>query len=185
MEKLLVPIFLISIVLLTAAIQPDTQITAEDLDMSNIKDVTDKKKRFFDFMRPIIIAENNKILKLREKLQTLKQNNSNKRFVAMVAKTYSVDWDEGNPNWDKLFERVDAVALELSLAQSAAETACHNPAAACVARPGCLRRKYCCQEEGQGRDALPWRLIPCLAGARSGETQNGSPGNERTAQHLR
>lgn len=123
MEKLLVPIFLISIVVLTAAIQPDTRFTADDLDIKNIKDVHDKKKRFFDFMRPIINIENEKILKLRNKLLSAKKNNDSENFVAQVARAYTVNWDQKNKDWDKLLERVDTIALELSLAQSADESA--------------------------------------------------------------
>jgi len=123
MEKLFVPLFLIAIVVATVAIQPDTGITADDLDMSNLSGVNDKKKRFFDFMRPIINDENSKILKLREQLLAAKAQNNNKVFVARTAKQYSVSWDHENKNWDKLLERVDAIALELSLAQSADETA--------------------------------------------------------------
>ena len=44
MEKILVPIFLISTVTATVAIQPDTSNTADDLDMSNIIDINDKKQ---------------------------------------------------------------------------------------------------------------------------------------------
>lgn len=123
MEKLLVPIFLISTVAGIVAIQPETGVSADNLDMSSIIDANDKKQRFFDFMRPIIIDENAKILKLREKLLVAKENNNNKKFVAHIAKTYTVDWDDKNENWDKLLERVDVIALELSLAQSAAESA--------------------------------------------------------------
>jgi Bax protein len=122
MEKILVPIFLIAIVVATVAIQPETGITAEDLDMSNLNGVNDKKERFFDFMRPIINDENARILKLREQLLAAKKHNNNKVFVARVAKQYSVSWDHENKNWDKLLERVDTIALELSLAQSADET---------------------------------------------------------------
>ena len=123
MEKLFVPVFLLSIIVLTAAIQPELRLTADDLDMSNIKDVDDRKKRFFDFLRPVINDENAKILKLRERLIAAKENNDNKNFVARIARDYSVNWEEGQENWDKLLERVDAVAVELSLAQSAIESA--------------------------------------------------------------
>ncbi len=99
------------------------QYTAKDLDMSNLIDVKDKKKRFFDFMRPIINAENNKVLVLREALVAAKKNNNKSSFVAKTAESYSVDWDAGSKNWDKLLERVDAVALEVVLAQSANESA--------------------------------------------------------------
>ena len=123
MEKLFVPLFLTAVVVATVAIQPETGLTANDLDMSNVKDLNDKKKRFFDFMRPIIHAENNKILKLRKQLVAAKEQNNNKLFVAQVAKLYSVNWHHEKENWDKLLERVDTIALELSLAQSADETA--------------------------------------------------------------
>ena len=123
MEKLFVAVFLIAIVVATVAIQPDTGITANDLDMSNLNGANDKKKRFFDFMRPIINDENAKILKLRKQLLAAKELNNNKVFVARVAKQYSVNWGPKKENWDKLLERVDTIALELSLAQSADETA--------------------------------------------------------------
>ena len=123
MEKLLVPLFLISIVVLTAAIQPDSRFTAADLDLKNIRDVHDKKKRFFDFMRPIINTENEKILKLRNKLLSAKKNNNSEKFVAQVARAYTVNWEQDDRDWNKLLERVDVIALELSLAQSADESA--------------------------------------------------------------
>ena len=123
MEKIFVPIFLIAIVIATVAIQPDTRMTASDLNMSNINDADDKKKRFFNFMRPIINEENDKILKLRKQLLAAKKHNNNKIFIAHVAKTYRVRWGKKNENWDKLLERVDTIALELSLAQSANESA--------------------------------------------------------------
>lgn len=91
--------------------------------MNNIIDTADKKKRFFDFMRPIVNDENKKVLVLREVLLNAKKNNNKKGFVAHTAKEYTVPWKAGEENWDKLLERVDAVALEIVLAQSANETA--------------------------------------------------------------
>jgi len=99
------------------------QYTAKNLDMSNLIDVKDKKQRFFNFMRPIVIEENNKVLKLREKLIAAKKANNNQSFVAKIAQEYSVKWEVGKENWAKLLERVDAVALEVVLAQSANESA--------------------------------------------------------------
>ena len=98
-------------------------VTAADLDMSNLKDTNDKKKRFFDFMRPIIIEENAKVLELRSQLEEAKRSNSNKVWVREIAKAYTVTWEIGKENWKKLFERVDAVALEVALSQSALESA--------------------------------------------------------------
>lgn len=99
------------------------KVTAQDLDMADITDAADKKKRFFDFMRPIINDENAKVLELRDKLLVAKKNNNNKRFVARTAEDYKVDWEEGKEDWGTLLKRVNAVALELALAQSANESA--------------------------------------------------------------
>lgn len=99
------------------------QFVASDLDMSKLRDVKDKKKRFFDFMRPIVESENAKVLALRERLIAAKKDNADPQFVARTAEEYSVEWEDGNQDWDKLLERVDAVALEVALAQSANESA--------------------------------------------------------------
>ena len=99
------------------------QYKAKDLDMSNLIDVKDKKKRFFDFMRPIVNSENGRVLALRKTLENARKDKNNQAMVAQTAKDYSVDWEPGKENWDKLLERVDAVALELVLAQSANESA--------------------------------------------------------------
>lgn len=99
------------------------QYTANDLNISNIDNTTEKKKRFFDFMRPIINDENSKVFELRKKLLVAKKHDNNKKMVADTAKDYNVEWQAGKENWAKLLERVDTVALELALAQSANESA--------------------------------------------------------------
>ena len=124
MKKIILPGLLLCIYGLSPIANADIkQVTAKNLDMSNVKDVKDKKKRFFDFMRPIVNDENAKVLALREKLIDAKKNNNNKEFVAQTAESYTVDWQAGKENWSKLLERVDAIALELVLAQSANESA--------------------------------------------------------------
>lgn len=114
--------FLISscVVISTTDTRPKT---ASDLKTSHINDTSEKKKLFFDFMRPIIIEENAKVLELRKKLLTAKKYHNNKKLVADTAKNYRVAWPAGNENWEKLLEHVDAVVLELALAQSANESA--------------------------------------------------------------
>jgi len=97
--------------------------TAKDLDMHNVANVKEKKKRFFDFLRPIVVAENQRILIQRQKILDAKKHNNNRQWVAKIAENYHVDWEPGKKNWAKLLERVDAVALELVLAQSANESA--------------------------------------------------------------
>jgi len=119
-------IILLSLVLIFSGTTPlvyaeTAKVTAKDLDMSNLRDVKDKKQRFFDFMRPIVNDENAKVLELRKQLLAAKKQNNNNSLVAKTAKDYSVNWDK--ENWGKLLERVDTVALELALAQSANESA--------------------------------------------------------------
>ena len=117
-------ICLLSLGLISPTLHAEAKIvTAKDLDMSNLRDVKDKKKRFFDFMRPIVNDENAKVLALREQLVSAKKNKNNHELVAKTAKSYSVEWSTGEESWKKLLERVDAVALEVALAQSANESA--------------------------------------------------------------
>jgi len=103
--------------------QEEPGLTAADLDMSDLKDTNDKKKRFFDFMRPIIIEENARVLDLRARLVEAKRSNKNQTWIKEIAEAYTVSWETGKENWMKLFERVDAVALEVALSQSALESA--------------------------------------------------------------
>jgi len=120
---LLLSLLLCSYSFSTLTLADARQVTASDLDMNNLKGVKDKKKRFFDFMRPIINDENAKVLALREKLLDAKKNKNNFELVAKTAESYSVKWTTGKESWKKLLERVDAVALEVALAQSANESA--------------------------------------------------------------
>ena len=110
-------------VLLPSSCKVNNIATSQNLDMTNLKDADDKKKRFFDFMRPIINDENTKVLLLREALLTAKKNNYRKAFVEKTATDYGLQWETSNENWDKLLEHVDAVSVELALAQSANESA--------------------------------------------------------------
>ena len=119
----LLSLFISALITSTNTIADIKQYTAKDLDMKNLVDVKDKKKRFFDFMRPIVKDENNKVLELRKALITARKANNNQKFVAKTAKDYNVEWLPGKQNWDKLLERVDAVAVEVALAQSANESA--------------------------------------------------------------
>lgn len=104
--------------------QPDIkQYTANDLNINSHDNATEKKQHFFDFMRPIVNDENSKVLESRKKLLVAKKHNNNKKMVADTANDYNVEWTAGKENWDELLERVDTVALEVALAQSANESA--------------------------------------------------------------
>ncbi len=119
------PVILVSFLLYASLIPASSvkQITSKDLNMSNLIDAKDKKKRFFDFMRPIVNDENNKVLMLRNRLIEARRRNPESSLVIKTADDYSVDWETDKQSWDQLLERVDAVALEVVLAQSANESA--------------------------------------------------------------
>jgi len=123
MKKVIFGLLYCAHILLFSGCADTEKVTAKDLDMEGISDANDKKKRFFDFMRPIVIDENKKILILREKLLAAKKNNNRKTFVAKTAYDYNVTWEAGKEDWDQLLSHVDAVALEVALAQSANESA--------------------------------------------------------------
>ncbi|HHJ35626.1 MAG TPA: flagellar biosynthesis protein FlgJ [Gammaproteobacteria bacterium] len=122
-KTFILSLILCSYILSLSAHADIKKFTSHDLDMSHLKGVKDKKKRFFNFLRPIVIDENAKILALRKKLVDARKNRNNHELVAKTAEKYHVKWTTGEESWKKLLERVDAVALELVLAQSANESA--------------------------------------------------------------
>lgn len=117
---------------------PKTFIVQIDID-SDLPDFTvysnilEKKKAFLNFMRPIIINENNKILKERECiLRCLKKTYEGKKpeekeikklkTLAKKYKTNISDFNNSNSFRDILL-RVDIIPVELALAQAANESA--------------------------------------------------------------
>jgi Bax protein len=123
MKKIILSLLYCTHILLLSGCADTGKVTSQNLDMQDISDADDKKKRFFDFMRPVVIDENNKVLALREKLLAAKKDNNRKTFVAKTASDYNVEWDTDKENWEQLLARVDAIALEVALAQSANESA--------------------------------------------------------------
>lgn len=106
-----------------------------DDDLPNFKsfaDAKDKKQHFFDFIRPIIEAENKKLLIVREKLLMLEQKFSknksirskDEKWIKDLAKIYKVKIDtlDDKAAWTDLKHRVDIVPVPLALAQSANES---------------------------------------------------------------
>lgn len=111
-------------------------MTVDDLpdlpDFNSFSDVQDKKRQFFDFIGPIIEAENKKVLINREKLLLLEQQFSkgkpmrskDEKWVKNLAKIYKVRIDtlDDQAAWTSLKHRVDSVPVPLALAQSANES---------------------------------------------------------------
>lgn len=104
------------------------KMVTEVPDFASIKDVKSKKKAFFDFMRPIVQAENERIRQTRERLVAIRESGNvsapDETFVRRIADSYSVDITDLNDagTWKRLLARVDTVPLRLVLAQSANES---------------------------------------------------------------
>jgi Bax protein len=101
-------------------------------DFAAIKDVKSKKKKFFDFMRPAVVKENNALLATRVKLNLWLEHVSlelplseqeDKELRALV-KRYRVSKNASLlSQLDELLVRVDVVPMPLVLVQAANESA--------------------------------------------------------------
>lgn len=106
-------------------IASDSQIP----DFSQIKDISKKKKLFFDFMRPAVEAENAKIMFKRRRLIKLFNkkyySRNNLEEIKEIATEYKIsNFDITSSNIrKKLLSRVDIIPVPLALVQSANETA--------------------------------------------------------------
>lgn len=126
--KLLISFLLLTLVLLFQGCQQGSGIP----DFGAIKDVKEKKIRFFGFMRPLIEAENQAILKKRERLLHLYEKHRNKsaessrelKWLNKLLAEYRVDRTAIAPEhqWKALMRRVDVVPVELALIQAAKES---------------------------------------------------------------
>ncbi|WP_394173280.1 glucosaminidase domain-containing protein [Thalassotalea litorea] len=101
-------------------------------DFSSIADVTERKKQFFDFLRPAIVAENQRLLLLRQQIlksqqQYLKNGKlslAQKEFLAEMVDLYDIKTSKDiNKLFAQLLLRVDQIPMELVLVQAANESA--------------------------------------------------------------
>lgn len=84
-------------------------------DFRNVQNDQQRKKVFFNYLLPIIEAENKKILLLRE---FIKNNRLNPRQTEKLAKKYRLK----NPTKQQLLNAIDIVPASLVLAQAAIES---------------------------------------------------------------
>ncbi len=112
---------------------PGAKRVVTDLpDFHTIQSVEERKKRFFDFMRPIVSAENGRILRERLRLLGLHERHRQTATLApedqiwlqSLADRYRVDeFDLDHPgHWEALIRRVDIVPTPLALVQAANES---------------------------------------------------------------
>lgn len=90
-------------------------------DFKEITSISERKQAFFEFFRPLIEAENAKILALRDALQ----HHPKQALVAKLASQYNVMLDNPRSEDDikNLLAHVDIVPASLALAQAAMESA--------------------------------------------------------------
>lgn len=87
-------------------------ITNNAPNFTEIKDVKQMKKAFFEYLTPIIVEQNQKILQLRNKI---KNNTINKQSLELLAKKYKT-------TTNKLLEGIDIIPVPLALTQAAIES---------------------------------------------------------------
>jgi len=102
-------------------------------DFSAIKDVKQKKQAFFDYLRPGIALENQRIVSERQRLDSIRDNfqsgsitASDTSYAKRLGKLYKVELPaEGiSQEWlDKMLHRVDVIPEALVLVQGANESA--------------------------------------------------------------
>ena len=105
-------------------------------DFDAIDDISERKQAFFEFLTPLVIAENQRVLKQRERLLDLavrlRAGKSvgwlDRRWLGQLAAEYDVAWDPDAPpesvleSIELLERRVDAVPTALALVQAATES---------------------------------------------------------------
>ncbi len=102
-------------------------------DFAALADVSLRKERFFDYLLPLVQAENEGLSEIRRRLGYLRdlyrwERNIDRRdhdWLALVISTYLLP--AGDPHspgfWTTVFERVDGLPTDLVLAQAANESA--------------------------------------------------------------
>jgi len=111
----------------------DEPIVVRELpDFSALQDVKMKKKAFFDFLRPIVQIENEKVNKQRQRMMAMRDKlddgkrlgESESAWLLKLAADYNVDMvgTSDEKAWTLLKRRVDTVPFRLALAQAANES---------------------------------------------------------------
>jgi Bax protein len=97
---------------------PPAAVTIEDLDMSGVASVQEKKQRFFSFLGPVVVAENDRIRAQRARLIDALEGD-NEKILSQLRVEYDLP---PQAPVEQLLKRVDIVPLELVLAQAANES---------------------------------------------------------------
>lgn len=107
-------------------------LKSEVPDFSAISDMEEKKRSFFEFVRPAIETENARVMEERKRLLSLYKQYRKKIIFSMEEKAwleklkvkYRVNDNINDPElvWMELISRVDILPVELALTQAAKES---------------------------------------------------------------
>ncbi|WP_284193795.1 glucosaminidase domain-containing protein [Vibrio zhanjiangensis] len=102
-------------------------------DFASIQNTTAKKQAFFDYLRPGIAFENQRVLIERSRLDAIREDflagkvsNQDREYARILAKRYRVELDSSgiNQQWlEQILHRVDVIPEALVLVQGANESA--------------------------------------------------------------
>ena len=120
------------LIVILIALRPSGPIPADVAALPDFKQWPagpDRKRQFFSFMRPLLEAENARVLADRQRLQRIAEHPADlgwldRRRLASLAEAYRIE-DPGLSDGaliDELLLRVDAVPVSLGLAQAAKES---------------------------------------------------------------
>jgi Bax protein len=129
MVAVLLIVFAVVGPLLVAPPEPGVRNVA-DLPREEAK-IPEKKRTFFDFLRPVVRAENSRIRAQREHLQGLLArleagdtvSSGDREWLARMAQRYRVKAETPQERARALSPRIDIVPVSLALAQAALESA--------------------------------------------------------------
>ena len=90
-------------------------------DLNTIKSVNEKKETFLQILLPLIVAENENIIKDRKYLLKILKDNESKEGKAWLSKKYKV-YKVSDRKIDELLEKIDIIPTSIALAQAAKES---------------------------------------------------------------
>ncbi len=93
-------------------------------------DVEKKKRAFFAYLRPIVEAENDRVMDQRRRLRLIYEDHrkgravswSDAKWLEWLLEEYEVEGREGENLWETLLRRVDMIPADLALVQAAKES---------------------------------------------------------------
>ncbi|WP_341504124.1 glucosaminidase domain-containing protein [Gallaecimonas sp. GXIMD4217] len=99
-------------------------------DFGQYDRTTEKKKAFFAYLKPLVEAENARILAERARLESVldkaEPSEAEQHWLAQLASDYELTWPLDEAGRQELLSRVDILPLAMVLAQAANESAWGN-----------------------------------------------------------